>query len=107
MNVNPCCCLRRAGSPRARQTSSSPPRPERAEANASQTASQRLRIGSASVRMAMSRATISDSEEECETTVCFLQIAVIGASAFDPTNASKLANVDLLLFVSSANDASL
>ena len=63
------------------------------------TASQNERSGSPSMRRAVSRATISDSVEEWETTVCFLQIALRGKKVFGPTNAAKMPVVDFELFL--------
>ena len=53
-----------------------------AYAKTSMIISQKVIIGSPSIRRAASRATISDSVEECDTAVCFLQSAQIGAKVF-------------------------
>ena len=49
--------------------------------------SQNVSAGKPSTRREVSRATISDSVEECETTVCFLHIALRGANVLGPTTA--------------------
>ena len=51
------------------------------------TAPQKENNGSPSVRKAVSKATISDSVEEWETTVCFLQTALSGKNNFGQTPA--------------------
>ena len=49
--------------------------------------SQNVSAGKPSTRRDVWRATISDSVEECDTTVCFLQIALSGANVRGPTTA--------------------
>ena len=71
------------------------------------TASQNERSGSPSMRRAVSRATISDSVEEWETTICFLQMAFKGKNVLGPTNAAKIPVVDLELCTQSAKEASV
>ena len=61
------------------------------------TASQKEISGSPSTRRHVSRATISDSVEEWDTTVCFLQMALSGKNVLGPTNAAKMPVVDLEL----------
>ena len=71
------------------------------------TASQKESSGSPSRRRELSKATISDSVEECETTVCFLQTALSGKKVFGPTKAAKMPVVLLEDETQSAKDASV
>ena len=59
------------------------------------------------MRSAVSRATISDYVEEWETTVCFLQTALIGKKELGPTMAAKMPVVDLDVVTQSAYEASV
>ena len=70
-------------------------------------ASQKESSGKPSTRNAVSRATISDSVEECETTVCFLHTAFNGKNVLGPTNAAKIPVVEREVLTQSANDASV
>ena len=71
------------------------------------TAYQNERSGRPSTRRQVSRATISDSVDEWETTVCFLHMALRGKKVFGPTKAAKIPVVDLELCTQSANEASV
>ena len=71
------------------------------------TASQKESNGKPSTRKAVSRATISDSVDECETTVCFLHTAFSGKNVLGPTNAAKTPVVERDVLTQSANDASV
>ena len=71
------------------------------------TASQKESSGKPSIRRAVSKATISDSVEECETTVCFLQTAFSGKKVLGPTSAAKTPVVDRDVLTQSANEASV
>ena len=55
----------------------------------------------------MSSATISDSVEECDTTVCFLHTALIGKNVLGPTRAAKMPVVDFDVERQSAYEASV
>ena len=70
------------------------------------TCSKNHNIGTPSSRNTVSRATISDSVDECETTVWPLQSALIGAKVFFPTRAMKAPMVDLEVRLSPAQSAS-
>ena len=70
------------------------------------TASQNESSGKPSNLKELSKATISDSVEEWETTVCFLQTAFNGKKVLGPTNAAKMPVVLLEVEVQSAKDAS-
>ena len=72
----------------------------------SMTISQNDRAGRPSRRSPASRAMISDSVDECDTAVCFLQNQLIGTKVRGPIKTRKAALVDLLSFKSPANDAS-
>ena len=71
------------------------------------TASQKESKGRPSTRNAVSRATISDSVDECETTVCFLHTAFNGKKVLGPTKAVKTPVVERDVLTQSANDASV
>ncbi len=71
------------------------------------TASPNESNGNPSSRSAESRATISDSVDECDTTVCFLHTALTGKNVLGPTSAAKTPVVDLDDAMQSANEASV
>ena len=70
------------------------------------TAMHKKKAGKPSNLKELSKATISDSVEEWETTVCFLQTAFSGKKVLGPTNAAKMPVVLLEVEVQSAKDAS-
>ena len=71
------------------------------------TASQKESSGKPSIRRAVPNAAISDSVEECETTVCFLHTAFSGKNVLGPTSAAKTPVVDREVLTQSANEASV
>ena len=73
----------------------------------STTASQKDSSGRPSMRSELSSATISDSVEEWETTVCFLHTAFRGKNVLGPTKAAKMPVVLLEELTQSAKEASV
>ena len=71
------------------------------------TNSQNVKACRPSQRMACSAATIPRSVVECETHVCFLHEAVIGANVFGPTIARYAPLVDLAFVRPPAKSASV
>eukprot|EP00959_Pyramimonas_sp_CCMP1952_P017423 369987-Pyramimonas_sp.AAC.1 len=69
--------------------------------------SQNDRRGRPSARKAASRATISDSAEECNATFCFLHAEFEGKNAHGPTSATKTPGVDFDALTQSAKEASV
>ena len=70
------------------------PRLSRHDFMTSTTASQNESKGMPSMRSALSRATISDSVDEWDTTVCFLHTALRGKNVLGPTRAAYNPVVD-------------
>ena len=107
-------CLRRRLAASAEQTAeaacpmhSMTPDLSRHDLATSTTASQKDNNGRPSMRSALSRATISDSVEEWETTVCFLHTALRGKKELGPTKATNNPVVDLEDETQSAKEASV
>ena len=73
----------------------------------STTASQNESNGMPSMRSALSRATISDSVDEWDTTVCFLHTALRGKKVLGPTRAAYNPVVDFEVETQSAKEASV
>ena len=59
------------------------------------------------MRSAASAATISDSDVECETAVCFLEIPQSGKLVFGPSTFSEIPDVEREAFSVPAKSASL
>ena len=73
----------------------------------STTASQKDSNGIPSMRSALSKATISDSVDEWDTTDCFLHTALRGKNVLGPTRAANKPVVDLEVETQSAKEASV
>ena len=65
-----------------------------------------IRAGNPTTRNARSAATISASGVECDTQVCFLEIAESGKNEFGPTRARYTPDVDLIVTLHPAKSAS-